>query len=612
MMKKIFCIIFCLTVFTASAKEIQISDRTEDDKIIIGKNAEYFSDFYGSMTLKEIAVLPSLHSDSEIKDKFQNSPVWIRFSLKNISSVWERIMEIEYPLLDNIEVYICGEILSECSVRRSGDHIPFSPGRDINYRNFAFRMTVPANQTLRVFIKVQTGGLLTVPTVIWKPDRFFEKTNLENFFFGAYYGIIAALIIYNLLLFFSIRDNVYLYYVSHILFTALYSGSADGLNFQFLWPEYPVFFDLTPVIFMPLLTGSLLLFSDRFLIMEKNYRKLHRQFIFFSVLSFFLALSAVFTEYRIMVRVQAAYTIFICLFLTAVSSYSFLKDRHRPAKFYILAVSILLVALILNRARFFGIIDHSLYTFQGIKLGSLIEIILLSLALGDFVNVLKEEKIRTEERAKKDLDRTKKEAEQRMRKEIERIHAYNHDSLGADLVDIIFRLNKFIHSETVSLDDLGLLKNTAEQAVFHLKSNMLSGSESENIERNFMDSMHLYIIERYYHAGRPVSCEVSEELENTADLKISVLRKEVIFLICKEISTNDLKYGKGISEWAFFKSEGYFVMEMNSESAYSEIGRKGVGTGSIQERADSIGGTINSFLENGRYSASLKVPFEEE
>lgn len=612
----LFLIILSVCMNPVYGKEIVLTN--ESFEIQLNPLAESLIDASGKLTINDVS-RARFQESLPVYNDFINSAIWARLNLKNESDREVFYLEIKYPLLDFIHLYVCEKNGEKCILQKSsGDHEKFISGRDLEYRNFIFKTPIRKNEAKEIYLRIQSSGPLIVPITLWKPEAIFEVVNTQNYFYGAYYGIVLALIVYNLLIYFSIREKVYLYYIFHILFIALFSGSADGVNYEFLWREYPFISDNSPIIFMPLMIGSLILFTNRFLFLEASHKKTHISLIGLFLFSMALFVSSIFVPYNIMVRIQAAYSILVCIYLIYISVFLYIKDNLKPAKYYILALIVLLVTIILNRARLFGYLQHNLFTFQGIKIGSILEMLFLSLTLGDFVNVLKKEKMEVQKKGETDLLEAKAEAEKKVllvkkeiesftKKEIERMMADWHDNLGGDLVDIIYKLNKFIHSESVNPSDLIGLKKTAEEAVFQLKSRMISGSEMDMIREDLLDGLKLYLIDRYFHAGRAAHVEIDAGLYAVINDVISDFKKETLFLICKEISTNDLKYGTGISDWNLFLKDNTFILEMSSDSSYDAGTAKGTGMKSLHERASSLGGSVNFNLNENRFHFTLKI-----
>jgi len=53
---------------------------------------------------------------------------------------------------------------------------------------------------------------------------------------GTYFGVLGALILYNLVLFLSIRDRTYIFFSGSVAFFGLTAAALDGYGFQYLWP----------------------------------------------------------------------------------------------------------------------------------------------------------------------------------------------------------------------------------------------------------------------------------------------------------------------------------------------------------------------------------------
>ena len=74
------------------------------------------------------------------------------------------------------------------------------------------------------------------------------------------------------------------------------------------------------------------------------------------------------------------------------------KRGYRPAKFYLLAWSSLMIGIILFFLKDFGVLPYNSFTVNAMPAGAVIEVTLLSLALADRINILKKEKELAKER----------------------------------------------------------------------------------------------------------------------------------------------------------------------------------------------------------------------
>ena len=64
-----------------------------------------------------------------------------------------------------------------------------------------------------LFIKIKSFDQIELPLKITNPVSAFASITFHNFIIGIYCGVMLIMICYNLFIYFSIRDNSYLYYV---------------------------------------------------------------------------------------------------------------------------------------------------------------------------------------------------------------------------------------------------------------------------------------------------------------------------------------------------------------------------------------------------------------
>ena len=80
---------------------------------------------------------------------------------------------------------------------------------------------------------------MLLPVTVWSGAAFAGKQLRESFTYGFYYGILAILITYNLVLLFTLRDRSYLDYVLLISAWGLYHAALNGFTTQYLFPDSP-------------------------------------------------------------------------------------------------------------------------------------------------------------------------------------------------------------------------------------------------------------------------------------------------------------------------------------------------------------------------------------
>jgi len=173
---------------------------------------------------------------------------------------------------------------------------------------------------------------LIVELNLWQVDAFYQHESKKQFVMALFFGAMLILLLYNLFIWFSVRERVYLYYVlafAGIVFHHfLYRGLAE---IYLLSPEmslqivkYAAFIVAFPVFFLALLTKEILQLSQY----PKINRFLHYTLIGFvgiTVVCFLLGLD----------RIRSLFPVLFLLMLFVVTLYAYIK-RNRNAKFILI------------------------------------------------------------------------------------------------------------------------------------------------------------------------------------------------------------------------------------------------------------------------------------
>ncbi|MCP4132775.1 MAG: hypothetical protein GY754_17550, partial [bacterium] len=210
----------------------------------LGKRVDYLEDKTGKMDIDDIlSNEPGQVFTRSTMDKlnfgFTGSVYWIRFRVKNENrEINNYLLEAGYPHLDDIVLYFIDEEGNRAT-KTGSDRRTFKE-REVLHRNFIFKFNILRGEEKTVYMRVRTNSSFQVPLNIWEPVAFAEKVNREQTGLGIYYGIILVMILYNLFIFFGIRDKTYLYYVIFIFIYANGQLSLNGLGFEYVWSDYPL------------------------------------------------------------------------------------------------------------------------------------------------------------------------------------------------------------------------------------------------------------------------------------------------------------------------------------------------------------------------------------
>ncbi len=369
---------------------VMITD--ENDQYYLGKSLMVVEDKKGILEITDInaELLQGeaiISTEKTLSYGFTDNVYWLIFELENNSSQNELYLEVAYPALNYLDLYYFQE--EELVHHSTGNMLPFYE-RDVIDRNFIFTINPAHNETQKYYLRVETESSMVIPVILWKPAAQILKSKNEKLFYGINYGMIFAMFLYNLFLFISLRSKSYYYYIMFILSFLFFQLVWNGLAYEYLWPDNPDWNRQSISFFIVLSTTCLFLFTKYFLQTKETvptYNKLMNWFLGFCFV--FLPLT-ILLPYKNIREIANLTTLSSVLLL--IITFICLKKGFRPARFYLAALSLFLLGVILTALMTSGILPDSMLRFHGIHFSFVVMILLFALALVDRINTLNMEK----------------------------------------------------------------------------------------------------------------------------------------------------------------------------------------------------------------------------
>lgn len=341
---------------------------------------------------------------------YTDSSYWFKIFLKSSNDPLDKLLAIQYALLDHIEVFI----LDNGTLKQrylTGDVFPFNQ-RPVRHRDFLFPIQFESNQTLELYIKVKTQGSLQVPIEIWEREQFIWQDQDEQFIKAIYYGMLLLLVVYNLFLFMSIRERSYLYYGGLVVSVLLLMSGAHGFLYQYLYPSFPLIHKLSMLLAVPSVMLFAGLFSSYFLSLPKVAPRLNTIVLFFNVVFGLSIIGAFFLPYDVSTRISVFLAIPSSLVIMFAGPYAWTKGQA-SARYFTYAWAFLITGIVVSASSKFGILPRNNITEHALSWGSAIEALLLSFALADRFNRERQDKIKAQQ-ARLEEETQRKTAEEKL------------------------------------------------------------------------------------------------------------------------------------------------------------------------------------------------------
>ena len=320
---------------------------------------------------------------------YTQSVIWLRLHLKNPGSQpLERMLEIGYTLLATVDLYqpdAKGYRHVEAGYTRALSAQAHSS------RFVALPILLPAGADQEIYLRVQTPNSLNIPARLWSLEAFHSYQPGDYALQALYFGIVLAIGIYNLMLFFTLRDTSYLLYVMFAGAMAVALATFTGMGSQFIWGVTPYWTKIGVNVPAALASVAILLFTRRMLTTQQVVPRLDQVMKLFigANTGFFFLLIGWFWEFN---RYFVAINLLTSLLILGTGIVCALK-RQRSAYFFVAAFSVLFLANALSHLRNLGILPTNFFTTDSLQIGSTLEMLLLSLVLADRFNVLRREKM---------------------------------------------------------------------------------------------------------------------------------------------------------------------------------------------------------------------------
>lgn len=343
----------------------------------------YYFDYNNSQNintvLKNQDVFHSLNN-SNASFGFNDTTVWIYIKIKNNTQKnISNVTYFPYPLHDRIHVYKYDKF----SLKKeyiTGDLTKFST-RELPDNKFVIPYTLSPNGTKTIILKINSQSALNLKINFSSLQKYYTDQKVAQLILGGYYGAIIIMLLYNLILFFVIKDRVYLDYVLFHFFNLFMQLGLNGLAFEFFYPS----FEVLNLYFIPIAFALSNFFAIRF---SSSFLSLNRLFprftLYLNILSALSLLSVVlsfFIPYIYIIKLLTPLSMLTAVSLLFVGILTLKIYKNASSKFFVTAWSFLLIGVLMEMALNIGFLEMNFFTLYGAQLGTFVELTLLSIAL---------------------------------------------------------------------------------------------------------------------------------------------------------------------------------------------------------------------------------------
>ena len=390
------------------------------DAYIVGMHMDVLKDETATLEIEQItspaqAEAFTPHRKQFANWGFTNAAYWYRTVIVNHSDKpREMMLELTTSWIDSIRLYTPDRERGEgYTVIQTGDHLPFEQ-RPVQHHDFLFPIIVEAGESLPLYLQIKSRAAVITPLMLWENDAFNHHDRAIAYYFGAFLGILVIMFIYNLILFFNLRDLNYLYYVLFIASVALVFSTSKGLTYMYLMPDNPLLTEKIQIAGLSFFQLSGILFAKNFFETHRRLPRFNRLFLFLIAgHSLIILLALGLTDIIPLANISLTMVQLNAVILLATGLQAW-RQGNRTARYYLVAWSLSVLGVVVTALILLGVLNYSLFLYNATFIGVLLDVAFLSFALSDRINLLRTEKDQARLQVTETLRKAKQELESKV------------------------------------------------------------------------------------------------------------------------------------------------------------------------------------------------------
>ncbi|MEW5799354.1 MAG: 7TM diverse intracellular signaling domain-containing protein [Bacteroidota bacterium] len=545
----------------------------------IGAYTDILRDSKGNLTIDSVAFGDASRrfaQSNSLTTNFGHTTdiIWLRFTVRNNAlNTSEWLISEEYSAIDNVTFYF-PTAENTFVESKAGLMYPMSV-REFPHRLIVFPFRLSSLEQKTFFIRFESQLSLPLYLRIWKPESFSKNEANRNLFYGLFYGALLIMAFYNLFLYFSIKDLTYLYYFLYAISVGYYQWCTDGFNNQFImmnnpWLNFRIYF--SSVIFAALFW---MFFVREFLQIQKYSTIVNSFYKVMSSIFILLAVMAYIPFFTSIVAIVNAPLWIGIFFLNILSGFYCLIKGNKNARIYLIATIIFVFGAMFRALRVIGIQEESLLTESSMQIGILVEMTILSFALGNRINTLREEK-------EKEKHRIRTQIAQDL-----------HDDVSATISSIYFDSEVIKRSEKhiseKGKEKLEKMITNLQNAKERLNDIVWSLHSQKETWESLLSKCRRFAEDMFENKKIEYTIEIPQHI----NAELTAEQKDHLWLVFKEIITNVCRHSQatkaGVTIWEKDKFFHCLIFDNGVGFTLESVQRKS-GVTNIFKRAEALRG----------------------
>ncbi len=401
--------LFPFSIWAQQPLQLEVANQTYK----LGKYCEYWEDPSAESSLFD--AMEADRAGKFVKSKedllffgINHSSYWIKLQVQRTATQEEDwVMVVDFPAIDSLDFY---QVLSHGKVEKTGmGYLVPQDQKPEDFNAFALPISLESHRPQTFFIRVKSRKSKLVPISIMSNKEFQRLRGFRDMGYGIFAGIFLIMFIYNLFIYFSLRDKSYLYYTFVTLIIMMLYMSQSGYAPHYLWPNHAWVNQYILIWLSCLMAISGALFTQSFLQTRECVPKIHWGLNVIIILSAISIVGAVFQTFAFGMGMY--YVLFLETILLLAAGIIAWRQGQAGANYYTIAWGGYIFSALVMLFRNLGIIPAITIVNHSAEIGAVWQVVMLALALSDRYAQMRKEReeaiqarLASEEAAKRELE----------------------------------------------------------------------------------------------------------------------------------------------------------------------------------------------------------------
>ena len=378
--------------------------RADQDSYELGRFLQILEDKTLQWTITDVTSEPLSSAFVRIKETNPNlglskSAFWFRFSIcshTNLPRPTRWFLKLNRKGITDCTLFIPGDDTNQFQNTLGWHTVGGRNPSFLEHQKSLFPLPItfplpplPVEQTTFYVRIYNPDGGLYLPLSIANEDALRDALMGKTLWLGIYFGTMLALLFFNLYLYISLRELIQVYYIFYICSVTFYFSFINGLLFNYfrdgnLYDRLNLF-GLGLTIFW----GTF--FARSFLNTRAHVRPLDWVLGAVIVAAAGITLSTPFASTFFLNQTTSLLGMMSPFFIILAGIIRWRKG-FRPIIFFLVAWAILCIGGLVYALTYRGVLPYSVPTYYSFQIGSCLEVVILSFALGERMRRLRRER----------------------------------------------------------------------------------------------------------------------------------------------------------------------------------------------------------------------------